>query len=67
MNEGQQANFDEAILLASNHMANLRDFDYFIDVHRSRFSGIRPLPLRKKIGNEWQMIDPEIRVSKTRI
>ncbi|GAB3347011.1 DUF3320 domain-containing protein [Arachidicoccus ginsenosidivorans] len=59
MNEGQQANFDEAILLASNHMANLRDFDYFIDVHRSRFSGIRPLPLRKKIGNEWQMIDPE--------
>ncbi|GAB3354942.1 hypothetical protein GCM10027566_16760 [Arachidicoccus ginsenosidivorans] len=59
MNEGQSPSFDDAIQLAVNHFADLSAFEYFIDVHRSRFSGIRPMPLRRKIGEEWQMIDHE--------
>lgn len=59
MNEGQTPTFDDAIQLAVNHFAYLSAFEYFIDVHRSRFSGIRPMPLRKKVGEEWQMIDHE--------
>ncbi|GAA4309086.1 DUF3320 domain-containing protein [Compostibacter hankyongensis] len=59
MNEGQSPTFDDAIQLAVNHFADLSAFDYFIDVHRSRFSGIRPMPLRKKVGEEWQIIDHE--------
>lgn len=59
MNEGQAASFDDAIQLAINHFADLSDFDYFIDIHRSRFSGIRPMPLRRKVGEEWEIIDLE--------
>lgn len=60
MNEGHNPSFDEAIQLAANHFANLTEFEYFIDVSRSRFSGIRPLPLRRKNGQDWEIIDTQI-------
>lgn len=59
MNEGQAPSFDDAIQLAINHFADLSAFDFFIDVYRSRFSGIRPMPWRRKTGEEWEMIDQE--------
>lgn len=56
MNEGNVPSFDEAIELAGNHFNDLDKFLYFIDVHRSRFSGILPVPLRRKKGEDWEII-----------
>lgn len=57
MNEGNIPPFDEAIELAANYFNNLDKFHYFIDIHRSRFSGIYPLPLRRKNGEDWEIIE----------
>lgn len=53
MNEGNHSTFDDAVRLAGNHFANQAEFDYFLDVQRSRFSGIRPLPVRKTKDGQW--------------
>lgn len=64
MNEGRSPAFDDAIQLAANHFADLSSFHYFIDVYRSRFAGIRPMPLRRKVGEKWEMIDHEENVDR---
>jgi len=44
MNSGQTNTFDEASNIASQYLKSDETFQLFIDVKRSRFGGIRPLP-----------------------
>jgi len=53
MNEGSTAAFDDAMQLAKNHLNDLQKFQFFIDVHRSRFSGILPFPAKRKTDTGW--------------
>lgn len=44
---GKNMDFDAAERLAERRIAGASDFQFLVDVKRSRGSGIRPLPLRK--------------------
>ena len=57
MNAGNSSSFDEASASANFKMINEEEFLLFIDVKRSRFSGIRPLPLRLKTEEGWQIVE----------
>ncbi|MBA9076829.1 DUF3320 domain-containing protein [Rufibacter quisquiliarum] len=57
MNAGTPMSFDEAVRAANQHMAKEDSFNLFIDVKRTRFSGIRPLPLRVHTQNGWEIIE----------
>lgn len=57
MNAGQNMSFDNAIRHAESHLNKTEDFTLFIDVQRARFSGIRPLPLRIKTENGWNITE----------
>jgi len=57
MNAGKQDSFDDAVRAANYHLANTDDFLLFIDVKRSRFAGIRPLPQRIKTELGWEFPD----------
>jgi len=57
MNAGQLMSFDDAVRSADQKMKVTEDFLLFIDVKRSRFSGIRPLPTRIAILSGWQIPD----------
>ncbi|RDV11468.1 DUF3320 domain-containing protein [Pontibacter diazotrophicus] len=59
MNAGKQASFDEAVAAANQHMKKEEDFRLFVDIKRTRFSGIRPLPLRVHTPNGWETIEEE--------
>jgi hypothetical protein len=58
MNAGQRASFDDAVRTAAHHLAKEDDFLLFLDVKRSRFSGVRPLPLRVPTQNGWEIVEP---------
>jgi superfamily I DNA and/or RNA helicase/very-short-patch-repair endonuclease len=58
MNSGQNVNFDRAVQLANGKIADASNFILAIDVKRSRYSGIRPIPQRTVDGLAFQ-IDPE--------
>ncbi len=60
MNAGKNASFDASVSSANFKMINEEEFLLFIDVKRSRFSGIRPLPLRIKREDGWQIIEEKI-------
>lgn len=53
MNAGHYIPFDEAVRSADQKMQRTDDFHLFIDIKRSRFSGIRPLPLRIQTSEGW--------------
>jgi superfamily I DNA and/or RNA helicase len=53
MNAGQNIEFDNAVQLANRKLLATDQFTLFIDVKRSRFSGIRPLPQRALKDNNW--------------
>jgi len=57
MNAGNSSTFDEASASANFKLINEEEFILFIDVKRSRFSGIRPLPLRIKTEEGWQILE----------
>jgi Protein of unknown function (DUF4011)/REase_MTES_1575/Protein of unknown function (DUF3320)/AAA domain len=57
MNAGQQAAFDVALKNANYNLAKDDDFILFLDITRARFSGIRPIPLRIKTLNGWEIVD----------
>lgn len=57
MNAGSNSSFDAAVASAEFKMADIAQFILFIDVKRSRFSGIRPLPLRIKKDDRWEIIE----------
>jgi hypothetical protein len=61
MNAGYQVNFDDAVRAADRHMLKTEEFALFIDVKRTRFSGIRPLPLRIATADGWKVEETEIR------
>ncbi|MGI6261830.1 MAG: DUF3320 domain-containing protein [Acutalibacteraceae bacterium] len=48
--KGQSAAFEQASIAAQKQLSG-DAFEYLIDVHRTRGSGIRPLPLRKPAHN----------------
>lgn len=54
MNLGNNGAFDEAVKSANYHLVKSDDFLLFVDVKRSRFSGIRPLPQRIKTQSGWE-------------
>lgn len=56
MNVGSQVPFDQAVLLAGQKLL-ADDFILFVDVKRSRFAGIRPLPLRIATPTGWEIIE----------
>ncbi|MES2331853.1 MAG: DUF3320 domain-containing protein [Bacteroidota bacterium] len=66
MNAGKYNSFDDSSTSASYKMLKEEEFILFIDIKRSRFSGIRPLPLRLKTNEGWQIIaeQPDIRNSE---
>lgn len=57
MAKGNVPPFDHAVLCTRDYFTDLSKFNYFIDVKRCRFSGIYPLPLRQRIGDEWKITD----------
>ncbi|MFB9864912.1 DUF3320 domain-containing protein [Rufibacter immobilis] len=59
MNSGKNTSFDGAVAAANQHMRKEEDFGLFVDIKRTRFSGIRPLPLRIHTPNGWEIIDEE--------
>ncbi|WP_431433084.1 DUF4011 domain-containing protein [Bacteroides hominis] len=53
MNDGNNVTFDTAVGLANDKMLAVNDFTCFIDVARSRFVHILPLPQRVMHGKAW--------------
>lgn len=58
MNSGKSNTFDEAIKATNYHLVNEDNFLLFVDVHRSRFAGIKPLPQRIKTDQGWEFVEP---------
>lgn len=52
---GMNMNFDDAVQHAKNSLAHYSDYQFTIDVKRARSMGIRPLPLRIKTDNGFQV------------
>lgn len=67
MNKGKDMLFDEAISFANDNISHIGDFVFALDVKRSRFSGIRPLPQRILNGENWVIKESEEEASKTKI
>jgi hypothetical protein len=57
MNAGQNASFDDSVRAANHHLVKDEDFLLFLDIKRSRFSGVRPLPLRIQTLNGWEIVE----------
>ncbi|MCD7972347.1 MAG: DUF3320 domain-containing protein [Candidatus Azobacteroides sp.] len=60
MNQGQETDFDQAIRNAERKLLNPTDFVLALDIKRSRFSGIRPLPQRIADNTRWTIKEEEI-------
>ena len=58
MNMGKQIDFDQAVKTA-NGKINQQGFILALDVKRSRFSGIRPIPQRILNGLQWEIKEEE--------
>ena len=67
MNKGNDISFDEAIRSANDNISRQSDFVFALDVKRSRFSGIRPLPQRILNGENWVLKESEDAVSKKEV
>lgn len=59
MNAGQNTNFDVAAQIANAKLMDSADFVLAVDVKRSRFSGIRPIPQRILNGQYWEINEQE--------
>ncbi len=60
MNAGKSITFDEALALGNNHLAKEDEFLFFIDVKRARYGSIRPIPMRIKTADGWEIQMPEV-------
>lgn len=58
LNEGNSTGFDDAVKAANYHLVQEDNFLLFVDVRRSRFAGIRPLPQRVKTETGWEFVEP---------
>lgn len=65
MNKGNNCPFDQAVKIASDNMKG--DFMLALDVKRTRFSGIRPLPQRILSGEHWKVEETEKLISEKEI
>ena len=65
MNSGNTNTFDDAVKAGNYHLAKSDDFLLFVDVKRSRFAGIRPLPQRIKTDLGWEFSDDQKSVTFT--
>lgn len=52
---GKSRSFDEAVTLAEHHVSNYGSFAFVIDVKRARSMGIRPLPVRVKTMDGFEV------------
>lgn len=59
MNKGNDATFDQAVKQAHDAVKRIGDFVLALDVKRSRYSGVRPLPQRVLNGEHWQIKESE--------
>ena len=59
MNAGYIQSFDKAINLANYKLVKEEDFILFIDIKRSRLSGVKPLPQRIKTSDGWEIIEDD--------
>ena len=57
MNSGRLLSFDEAMNEANYKLVNEDNFILFVDVKRSRFSGIKPLPQRIRTSDGWEIVE----------
>lgn len=57
MNSGNTGTFDDAVNTANHSLTRDDDFQIFVDVTRSRLSGIRPLPQRIRTESGWEFQD----------
>jgi very-short-patch-repair endonuclease len=51
--------FERAVKIADSHLKNEMEFVLAVDVKRSRFAGIRPLPQRILNGLQWEIKDDD--------
>ncbi len=58
MNMGQNVDFDQAVKIANKRISQ-PDFILAIDVKRTRFSGIKPIPQRILNGQHWEIKEGE--------
>lgn len=59
MNSGTSLSFDDATCSAEYKLNDADNFQFFIDIKRSRFAGIRPLPLKITTEEGIQIITDE--------
>lgn len=64
MNQGQNIDFDRAVKSADSKLADTSQFLLVLDVKRSRFAGIRPLPQRILNGLQWEIEKPDETVTE---
>lgn len=55
MNKGNDTPFDQAVRRAHDAVTRAGEFVLALDVKRSRYSGVRPLPQRVLNGEHWQI------------
>lgn len=55
MNMGNDIDFDTAVQLANGKLTDISQFQLALDVKRTRFSGIRPIPQRVWKGQNWEI------------
>lgn len=64
MNQGNNVDFDQAIKIADSKLIESSNFILALDVKRSRFTGIRPLPQRILKDQCWVVQEDETVVEK---
>ncbi|KKC49876.1 hypothetical protein VE23_12475 [Paenibacillus sp. D9] len=57
MTAGGCASFEEAEAAALTHLGKPDAFELFVDIRRTRFSGIRPLPVRVHGPTGWEIVE----------
>ena len=55
MNQGAETDFDSAVKSAESKLVDVGRFVLALDVKRSRYAGIRPLPQRILNGEQWEI------------
>ena len=64
MNQGSNTDFDQAIKAAESKLVDASRFILALDVKRSRYAGIRPLPQRVLNGQQWELRTEEYSMPK---
>jgi hypothetical protein len=57
MNAGNTIDFEQAVRTTYEYLAQPERFLWFLDVHRARLAGVRPLPQRVPAGDGWSLVE----------